>query len=423
MKVRSPKLLAFYRVASRCADIFLKKQITRSAAALSFFLTMSIFPFLICLNWMVGTLRVDVTEIASFFGGFIPKETLSVINDYLAYIENSQSLPMLIGGLVLMATTSSSAFRTIRTAMDDIYARSRPRPLWTWVFSFLASFVFLLSVYFCILILLTGGWFLKLLTQHFGIAPLIDHWSWIRFLVLFLFVLLMVYGLNRVAAPRGREVPRISVIGGALLTAFALVVVSILFSFFYRPLRPLLTGIRFPCFRDHFDGVAVCLLQYIVYRQYSERGAVSAASSSLAAEKESVSRRLYRRGRRVPPFAAQRVNRPAGFRRASFERKGFYDGKGDHPGSVFQPYPHHPHRCASYQPDLVQRIGLAGGGNGLDAAGQPGDGAVRRDGGFAGFGVSRIRWKGAAPAGEAAVPSEGERHARGFGSGIREPCI
>lgn len=37
MKVRSPKLLAFYRVASRCADIFLKKQITRSAAALSFF--------------------------------------------------------------------------------------------------------------------------------------------------------------------------------------------------------------------------------------------------------------------------------------------------------------------------------------------------------------------------------------------------
>ncbi len=232
MKVRSPKLLAFYRVASRCADIFLKKQITRSAAALSFFLTMSIFPFLICLNWMVGTLRVDVTEIASFFGGFIPKETLSVINDYLAYIENSQSLPMLIGGLVLMATTSSSAFRTIRTAMDDIYARSRPRPLWTWVFSFLASFVFLLSVYFCILILLTGGWFLKLLTQHFGIAPLIDHWSWIRFLVLFLFVLLMVYGLNRVAAPRGREEPRISVIGGALLTAFALVVVSILFSFF-----------------------------------------------------------------------------------------------------------------------------------------------------------------------------------------------
>lgn len=39
------------------------------------------------------------------------------------------------------------------------------------------------------------------------------------------------------------------------------------------------------------------------------------------------------------------------------------------------------------------------------------------------LGVSRIRWKGAAPAGGAAVPSEGERHARGFGSGIREPCI
>lgn len=164
MKIRSPKLLALYRVVSRCADIFFKKQITRSAAALSFFLTMSIFPFLICLNWMVGTLRVDVAEIASFFGGFIPRETLGVINEYLAYIENSDSLPMLIGGLILMATTSASAFRTIRTAMDDIYARSRPRSLWAWLLSFLASFVFLLSVYFCIIILLTGNWFLNLLT-------------------------------------------------------------------------------------------------------------------------------------------------------------------------------------------------------------------------------------------------------------------
>lgn len=51
-------------------------------------------------------------------------------------------------------------------------------------------------------------------------------------MVLFLFVFLMVYGLNRVAVPRGKGQPRVSVIGGALFTAFALVVVSILFSFF-----------------------------------------------------------------------------------------------------------------------------------------------------------------------------------------------
>ena len=40
----------------------------------------------------------------------------------------------------------------------------------------------------------------------------------------------MVYGLYRVSAPRQR--PRLSVFWGALLTAFWLVVVSVLFSIF-----------------------------------------------------------------------------------------------------------------------------------------------------------------------------------------------
>lgn len=230
MTIRSPKLRAGARIIHRAAVMFLEKRITRSAAALSFFLTMSIFPFLLCLSWLVGILNVDMSSSVSFFGGFVPQDTIAIIDEYLSYIHGYQSIPMLVLGLATMVSTSSSAFRVIRSAMDDIHDRAKPRGLKDWLLGFVPSFIFLLSVYFCIILLLTGGWFLRLLNTHFGIGSFITHWNWIRFLVLFGFVLGMVYGMYRVSAPRQK--PRVPVFRGALLTAFSLVVVSVLFSMF-----------------------------------------------------------------------------------------------------------------------------------------------------------------------------------------------
>lgn len=230
MKLPSPRVTAILRVVKRSADIYLKKQVARSAAALSFFITMSLFPFLICLNWLVGILHVDFAAVVSFLGGILPQGTAEILDDYIQYIGSSQSTPMLVAGLVLMVTTSSAAFRTIRNSMADIYSRDPRNKVLGFLVSFAGSFVFLLSVYVCILLVATGNWFLNLLNTQLGIGRGIQHWSWIRFLVLFLFVLLMLYGLYRFSAPRQK--PRVTVIGGALLTAVSLVAVSIFYSFF-----------------------------------------------------------------------------------------------------------------------------------------------------------------------------------------------
>lgn len=227
-----PRLLAFIRTVLRTADMFYKKKVTRSAAALSFFLFMSVFPTLICLNWLIGTLNIDGAALAGFFGGFVPADTLAVVGEYVSYITASQSVPMLVGGLILMATTSAAAYRTVRSTMNDIYEQSQPHrgPIIDFFTSFSASFVFLFSVYVCIILLLTGNWFIRLLVEYLGVGAGFSHWNWLRFVVLFAFVLLMVYGLYRFSVPRER--PRIHVFRGALLAALALVVVSVLFSLF-----------------------------------------------------------------------------------------------------------------------------------------------------------------------------------------------
>ena len=132
MKIRSRRVLAAARVVHRSVDLFLKKQVTRSAAALSFFLTLSIFPFLLCLNWLIGILNVDISAVGKLFGGFVPGETISIIQDYLAYIAQSRSIPMLVGGLLTMASSSSAAYRTIGNQMDSLYERRQPRRFIHW---------------------------------------------------------------------------------------------------------------------------------------------------------------------------------------------------------------------------------------------------------------------------------------------------
>ena len=64
---------------------FFGKGVQRSAAALSYFLTMTIFPALICIQWLLGTLGEDIVHFLEDFSEFIPGNALAIIEDYLSY--------------------------------------------------------------------------------------------------------------------------------------------------------------------------------------------------------------------------------------------------------------------------------------------------------------------------------------------------
>lgn len=218
------------RVGKDTGSLFVRNQLSRTAAALSFFLTLSIFPFLICLNWLVGMLPFDFSSFIHGVGAFMPKDTVEILNDYLSYISGSQSTPMLIAGILLMATSSSSAFRIVLHSMEHIYRQKQQKGIWSYLFSFVYSFVFLFSIYICIILVGTGKWFLDLLETHLHWNGLSNNWLWSRFLLLFLFTLLVVYCLYRFAVPLKKR--KVQVIKGALFAAAALVVVSLIYSWF-----------------------------------------------------------------------------------------------------------------------------------------------------------------------------------------------
>lgn len=220
------------RFAREMVDIYFSKQVSRSAAQLAYFLILTFFPILICINGFIGLLHLDAATLLSGLEEFLPKDAISVVGDYIGYITTNQSTTMLIAGLMGVLFSSSAAFRALMSIMDDIYERKSYTGFRQLIASVIFSILFLITIYLSLVVLLTGGWLFQLMEGFFHLRPgdLPWDWQWLRFLILFCLVLLFVLLVYRLAAPRGK--PRPPLLTGGILASAALVAFSVLFSWF-----------------------------------------------------------------------------------------------------------------------------------------------------------------------------------------------
>lgn len=208
--------------------IYLGKRVSRSAAELAYFLTMSVFPMLICLHAMLGSLFPESQSLLLSVGGLIPENAREIISDYVEYVSTHSSNTMLATGLAAMATTSAAAFRCLHNIMADIQGLPRFRGVRFLISSFFFSLVFLAVIYFAVIVLISGGWLINFLDSYLTFLHISSAWEWLRFVMLFAALLMIVYGIYRITAPKGTAM----IMPGALAATVSLVAVSMLFSWF-----------------------------------------------------------------------------------------------------------------------------------------------------------------------------------------------
>ena len=92
MKI-SDKLWNAAGYALELAGIYNDKRVSRSAAALSYFLTMSLFPTLICIQAMVASMAADIGPVLDGLQNVVPAATLSFIREYLGYVSSKTAPP------------------------------------------------------------------------------------------------------------------------------------------------------------------------------------------------------------------------------------------------------------------------------------------------------------------------------------------
>lgn len=223
----------------RMADAYGRYGVARSAAALSYFLVLTLFPLLMCANFLVGSLHLDLEQILAGLSQFLPTAALSTILDYLNYAAATQSSTLLLACLFTILMCASAGLRTLLQTMDDLFAAPCRDGFRRLLLSFILSALFLPTMYLSVVVVLTGDWFFHMLEellprQLLELIPLslLSHlWRWTRYLLLFCFVLLLVAAVYRLGIPKER-VSRRGLWGFSAVTALAMVGSSAVFSWF-----------------------------------------------------------------------------------------------------------------------------------------------------------------------------------------------
>ena len=202
--------------------------VAQAAAALSYFLILTLFPLLMCVNYFIGLFHLSLEQLLSGLDQVLPDQALAVMQDYLAYASLNQSPAIVAAALVAIAL-----------AMDKLYGLEHPGGLRRIALSVILSLLFLLTIYLSVVVIFTGDWFFHLLETHLPhpllrlipLSALSSLWLWIRYLLLFCFVLLLVLAIYRLGTPRRFRSSR-KLLLSSLFTAVSLVAGSLLFSWF-----------------------------------------------------------------------------------------------------------------------------------------------------------------------------------------------
>lgn len=212
----------------RMLDIYIKQRVTRSAAAMSYYFTISIFPTLICIYAVLSSLNISNESLYRIWEEIIPQDVLKIILGYLRYVGGNRSAFLIIVGIAVTLTSSSSAFGTLMKIMADIQGRSRFGGFLGMIYSFVISLGLLVVIYVSGLVIVSGEWLLSYLEKNLGFAELFEIWQWVRFAILFLLLLAIIFLIYQVTAPK--ETKKVKRLPGAVLASILLVAASIVFS-------------------------------------------------------------------------------------------------------------------------------------------------------------------------------------------------
>ena len=202
-------------------QVFLDRRVTRSAAELSYYLTLTLFPMLILVIDVLGRLPLDATAVVHSISEVMPADTASLVGSYLFYVQHHQSTTMLTAAILTILIAASAAFRGLMSISEEIYGRDVFTSLWGVVFSFVFSVVMVVMIYLSFVVVLTGNWFLNFLRTHLPFVDIPDHWPRMRLVLMFGVAMLFLALLYWVMGPKGRGRPLVhrgAFLGAALLT-------------------------------------------------------------------------------------------------------------------------------------------------------------------------------------------------------------
>ena len=128
-------------------------RIAYTSGSMAYFFTLSLFPFIMFLNALIGLVNLDNTTLVALISPFFPAQIVDLLVTYNDYIANISNNYVLIFSIIISLYSDSRAVNAINITINTIYGiEQRRHP----VSDFLLSTIFTLAVGILTLVLLAA---------------------------------------------------------------------------------------------------------------------------------------------------------------------------------------------------------------------------------------------------------------------------
>ena len=224
---RGEPVTSVVEIARDVYSIYVKKMVARASAALSYYLTMTIFPLIICLYALFGQSYQLAMNLFNYLEQFLSPSADELIKSFLLHVAGTSGRTVLVAAITMLVISASAAVRVLQGTINEMQGGHRFRAVTDFLISFALAVALLLAVYLSMVVLLTGHWFLDWVQQTFSIKLADQSWVWTRFILLGGIAFLLFWGMFGFMRPRN---DRYLVLPGALLATLGIVAISTIFS-------------------------------------------------------------------------------------------------------------------------------------------------------------------------------------------------
>ena len=107
-------------------ESFLKKEVSKRSASLTYYLIFAIFPFMISVISLLGFLHLPMISLEGEAAGFLPEDVIRLLNLPIAHMTESSNGAILTFGVVFSFWFPYRAVRNLTDAVSDIYGDEKP---------------------------------------------------------------------------------------------------------------------------------------------------------------------------------------------------------------------------------------------------------------------------------------------------------
>lgn len=222
----------WYSVLKKIYERYKEDEVPALSAQITYYLVLSLFPFLIFLSALASYLPIDGNKVMDDLSRLIPPYIISLIKGIVGEILETRSTALLSFSMLGTLWASSKGISSIIRGLNKAFDEEEKRPFWKLApLSLLFTVVFAVGILFSIILLVFGEVIGRNLFRNLGISLSFERtWDLIRLVASVLLLLLVFIALYYLMPNRRMKIRQ--TIPGALFATLGWLIVSLVFSIY-----------------------------------------------------------------------------------------------------------------------------------------------------------------------------------------------